>query len=455
MPSAERTREAASFTAPTAPGAIEDRAHASPSSHGACVLILDGHTNQALSCVRSLGRAGYRAVVASTQRAPLAAWSRYCGAHFRLAGETRADLAALRSWAAARGVAVVLPQRERSCRLVSAEREEWEAAGITVGCGPEDMLLLAFDKARTLEVAERCGVRIPPTYFPTSLEESRAAAAAVGYPCIVKSRFSDYWDGSRFVADAGALYVRDAAALDAAVSSCRQGELWPIIQGIVPGRGKGVFALCDHGEPLAWFAHERLRDVRPSGSGSSLRRSVLLDPRLRDAAARLLRAMRWHGPAMVEFRDEGTGDPWLMEVNGRFWGSLELAVTSGVDFPRLWVELLRGAPVTPPAFYRPGVSVRWLWGDAKRLMYIMAGAPPGCPTAYPTLRQGLREVLGRQPRGTRIETWASDDRWPAFGEWVQGVRELAKTTFKGRAPAAARPTATGDTTPVPVETRRP
>src|SRR5256714_14872956 len=85
----------------------------------------------------------------------------------------------------------------------------------------------------------------------------------------------------------------------------RQGGHWPVIQRFVPGQGKGVFTVCDHGRPMAWFAHERLRDVRPSGSGSSLRRSVAVEPRLRSRAERLLEAMQWHGPAVVGVRDDG------------------------------------------------------------------------------------------------------------------------------------------------------
>jgi len=135
--------------------------------------------------------------------------------------------------------------------------------------------------------------------------------------------------------------------------------------------------------------------------------------------------MAWHGPAMVEFRDDGTGAPCLMEVNGRFWGSLELAVRSGVDFPNLWAGLLHGERVEAPADYQTGVTLRWLWGDVKRLLYILAGPPPGCPEPYPGLLEGLREVLGRQPAGTASETWSADDPWPAAGEWIQGIGELA------------------------------
>ena len=408
------------------------------------VLVLDGQTTQGLACVRSLGRAGHTVYVASPLRRPLAAWSRYCRAHVRL-DETIAGFAALRAWARRQGVGIVLPQRERSCLLCDAEREQWEAAGIVLGCGPEDMLLRAFDKARTLELAVACGMRIPPTRFPRTLAEAHAAAEAIGYPCILKPRFSDFWDGGRFQADHGARYVPNPAALEAAVAACRRGEAWPLIQAIVPGRGKGVFALCDRGEPVAWFGHERLRDVRPSGSGSSLRRSIPLDPRLREPAGRLLAAMAWHGPVMVEFRDNGAGEPCLIEVNGRFWGSLELAVASGVDFPALWVALLRGERVAATTAYETGVTVRWAWGDVKRLLYVVAGAPPGCPEPYPSVLQGLREVLGPQPAGTRSETWRPDDRWPGVGEWMQGIGGLGgvfRTTFARalrRAPPAAPP----------------
>jgi len=388
------------------------------------VLVLDGQTTQALVCVRSLGRAGYTVLVASPRRRPLAAWSRYCSAHFRLEGETVQGFAALRAWAREQGVGVVLPQGERSCVLCNAEREQWEALGMVVGCGPEDMLVSAFDKARTLVHAATCGVRIPPTRLPQSLAECHAAAEAVGYPCIVKPRFSDFWDGDRFLPDHGAGYARDAAELEATALACRQGECWPVIQGIVPGQGKGVFALCDRGQPVVWFAHERLRDVRPSGSGSSLRRSIPLDARTQEPAARLLSAMAWHGPAMIEFRDDGISEPCLMEVNGRFWSSLGLAVASGVDFPTLWVRLLCGRSVEPPAAYQSGVTLRWLWGDVKRLLYILAGPPPGFSEPYPSVIAGLGEVLGPQPPGTRSETWSADDRWPALGEWIQGSNEV-------------------------------
>jgi hypothetical protein len=186
----------------------------------------------------------------------------------------------------------------------------------------------------------------------------------------------------------------------------------------------GVSGLCDRGRVVALFAHERLRDVRPSGSGSSLRRSVPLDPRLRLPVERLVADLEWHGPIMVEFRDEGGAGAWLMEINGRFWGSLQLAVLAGMDVPRWWVALLEGQTVAPPGGYRTDVTLRWLWGDLKRLLNAAEGRPTGYPGVYPSVLEVLREILGPQPPGTRIETWDHDDPGPAAAEWVQGFAEL-------------------------------
>jgi hypothetical protein len=134
--------------------------------------------------------------------------------------------------------------------------------------------------------------------------------------------------------------------------------------------------------------------------------------------------MEWHGPAMVEFRDDGLTPPCLIEVNGRFWTSLQLMIDAGIDFPRMWVELLLGRPVAPAGAYEEGITLRWLWGDIKRFMHIVSGRPAGYAGPYPSIWQGVREVLGSQPAGTRLEIWRSTDPWPALGEWTQGVREV-------------------------------
>jgi predicted ATP-grasp superfamily ATP-dependent carboligase len=400
------------------------------------VLVLDGQTTQALACVRSLGRAGYRPMVASRHRWPLAGWSRWAAARRRIAAETVESFTDLRNWAVEQGVGVVLPTTERSCLLLNLERDTWESSGIRVGCADAMTLARAFDKGRTLETARACGVAIPPTRLPTSEAEAIEAGRELGFPCVVKARFSEALVGTALIRGGGVSYLSRPEELLPAIAEHRQGPHWPILQGFVWGKGKGVSGLCDRGRPLTLFAHERLRDVRPTGSGSTLRRSIPLDDRLRGPVERLLAKLEWHGPVMVEFRDEGDGPPCLMEVNGRFWGSLQLAISAGVDVPRMWLDLLSDRAPAPTFSYAHGVTLRWLWGDAKRLLKILEGPPVGYPGRYPTRGEGFRELFRRQPSGTRLEIWDPRDPWPAAGEWVQGIGELIEQGSKRRAPPA-------------------
>ena len=86
--------------------------------------------------------------------------------------------------------------------------------------------------------------------------------------------------------------------------------------------------------PVAFFAHKRLRERPPWGGVSVLSESAEPDPRLKALARQLLDDACWHGVAMVEFKVAPDGTPYLMEINTRFWGSLQLAIDAGVDFPR-------------------------------------------------------------------------------------------------------------------------
>ena len=84
---------------------------------------------------------------------------------------------------------------------------------------------------------------------------------------------------------------------------------------------------------------------------------------------RMLGPIGWHGVAMMEYKqDRRTGEFVLMEVNGRFWGSLQLAVDAGVDFPFLACQLARGVPPEAPRAVRLGVKNRWLLGDLDHLL---------------------------------------------------------------------------------------
>jgi predicted ATP-grasp superfamily ATP-dependent carboligase len=155
---------------------------------------------------------------------------------------------------------------------------------------------------------------------------------------------------------------------------------------------------------------------------SVLSESTPLDPRLLEEAERLLEGLKWHGVAMVEFKhDARDGVPKLLEVNGRFWGSLQLSVDAGVDFPHLLYRQAIDGDVEPVLTYRSGVRLRWWLGDLDCLMLRLRerGGAGGRLRA-------VRDFVQGGGRRTRGEVLRREDPAPAAVELAQYVGDLVR-----------------------------
>jgi len=218
-------------------------------------------------------------------------------------------------------------------------------------------------------------------------------------------------------------YAETAAGLREALAAKPLEEFPILLQEKIPGPGAGIFLCCDRGRPVAVFSHRRLREKPPSGGVSVLAESVTPDPAVRAHAERLLAALGWHGVAMVEFKiDERTGVPHLMEINGRFWGSLQLAIDAGVDFPSILVDLALGRAAAEPPPYREGVRLRWFWGDVDATLLRLFGPPQ---QRRGSRLAAIRDVLTLWGRGLHYDNPKRDD----WGPWVHESLGWFGTTF--------------------------
>jgi predicted ATP-grasp superfamily ATP-dependent carboligase len=227
-------------------------------------------------------------------------------------------------------------------------------------------------------------------------------------------------------------YAGSAEDLSAAAAAAR-GPL--LVQEYVPGTGQGVELLLRDGVPLAAFQHRRIREVPVTGGASAFRVSVPLDPELLAPSVALLRELRWTGLAMVEFR-VGPGGPRLMEINGRIWGSLPLAVRAGVDFPGMLADLFLGAPlrnVPPIGAYRLGVTSRNLPLEASWIGSVLAARRTYPFLETPPRRAALAALL-RVPAPDGWDVLSLDDPLPGLVE----VERLAEHAVGRVAGAAAR-----------------
>jgi predicted ATP-grasp superfamily ATP-dependent carboligase len=401
-----------------------DRDKAPDCSKRARVLVTDADTPKALAIVRAIGRE-HDVWTAAESRVALAGWSRYAGRHIRYSFESAAGFT---PWALAvckeNGIDILITPEEASSLLAARAESQFNKVGTRITTLPLDALEIAMDKARTMQAAMETGIRVPPTRILERPEDALAAARDLGYPVVVKPRYSRYWIGDRFISSDGVGYANSDSQLRHLMKSLDPRLPPPLLQGFIQGFGCGICVLLTkNGTATAEFAHRRLRDYRPTGSGSVLRKSVAVDPRLREISATLLRYIGARGIAMVEFRIDDSGEPYVMEINGRFWGSLQLAVDAGVNFPLLLVNDTLGKPVEQPR-YREGVILRWWLGDLIRTLRVLKGKPPGYIGAFPSRASALREFLGPQPKGTRYEILRWADCWPGLVEPLSLLRRV-------------------------------
>ena len=222
----------------------------------------------------------------------------------------------------------------------------------------------AYDKVKTLAIAARLGIPVPKTQFVRDPKE--LVPDAVTFPAVVKlSR-----EGA---ADNVVGYCYTIEEVKREVEHRLRGlrdDTGVLVQEFIPGGGCGFFALFHNGMPLRIFMHERLREFPPSGGPSTAARSIY-STRLRELGLKLLSELKWNGVAMVEFRlDSRSHDFVLMEVNGKFWGSLELGLHAGVNFGADLVRLFRGEKLSYSEDYDRDLSFFWpLDGDIRSLWH--------------------------------------------------------------------------------------
>ncbi len=391
------------------------------------ILVTDGEQRSALAVVRSLGHRGHMIHVASHEKRPLAGASRYTAGTWRVPdplANPPGYVAAIDELVTRLAPGIILPITEAALRALLPERNRWP--GVTIPWPGADRFAAISDKGTVLRAASELGLAVPKQWEVATPAAPLPVLDPGEFPVVVKPHASV---GSGSAIKFGVTHAEDAGALNRALRQL-PAAAWPVlVQERIVGDGLGVFLLRWEGRTVAAFAHRRIREKPPSGGVSVCAESVALDPALQRLAEQLLDHFDWNGVAMVEFKeDRATGTPILMEVNGRFWGSLQLAVDAGVDFPSLLVACANGSPPSEPPPWRIGVRTRWWLGDLDHVLIRLRHSaealhlPPGTPSRM----RMLWDFLGASVLRGQNEVFRLRDPGPAAREMAQWVRSLGR-----------------------------
>jgi predicted ATP-grasp superfamily ATP-dependent carboligase len=388
------------------------------------VLLLDGYSTRTLACVRSFGRAGVAFAVGGHTRWDMSLHSRHARETF-VYSSPFVDLAQFAAdvtrHARRLNATAILPTSEAAILACSAHRERLP---VPLLAPPPAQLELLFCKPRMLALAGDAGLGVPRTVVVPAAGQRPPALEAVPLPAVVKAGRSEVLGQQRVTRTGDTIYVRTRAQLDRALERTLVLAPEALVQPFVDGHAVGVSGVFSRGEAVVLFAHRRLRESTPTGGPGAVVQSIPLEPDLEAATRRLMRATGTTGPAMVEYKVERrTGEPHLMEVNGRLWGSILLPLAAGLDLPLILLKVWSGQPVVEAERrYRVGVVGRHLVGDTKHLLLALRGRPAGWTGPFPGRWQALGGYLGAFFSGeAQTLVLTADDPLPFFSRLLQQV----------------------------------
>lgn len=379
------------------------------------VLVLGSGTRAFLAVIRSLGRAGLQVHTGMCPADDVALRSHYVSHRHAIPPYVPGDGAWLEAMTRVLGrqrFDLVIPCNDGSLIPLQLHRENLSRLARLYTLD-DHAYRLAFDKIASSRLAASLGVPVAAEKVVRTDAPVGAMLEGLSLPVVIKPP-------SSFVAEELAskrrvMRARTPAQFAAFMAAARPWGTAQIQENFV-GRGVGIELLADRGEVLAAFQHLRVHEPL-EGGGSSYRVSTPLARPLLDASRRMMEALQYTGVAMVEFKWNPDTDTWVfIEINGRFWGSLPLAVAAGADFPRYLYDLLVRGVRRFPSGYRTGLYCRNLGLDVEWMRANLRADRSDPTLATRPLWRVALEVGHLLTLSERSDTLQMDDPGPGLAE---------------------------------------
>jgi len=362
------------------------------------ILILDANQRSALAATRSLGQKDLLVVCADESKKTLAGASKYASDNITYPSPyTEQDkfIDQLISSIKSMDIRYLLPMTDITSEL--ALKNKSRLCDVNILLPDYQSYMFVSDKYQLLEMSLKEDIPIPKTLFIKNQDELLLNIDNINYPVVVKPNRSIIMVDGKY----NKTTVKYVNSKDELLNIINKYSWFRktrfLVQEYVEGHGEGLFALFNEGEIVQYFSHKRLREKPPSGGVSVLSESIETRNEIIDIAKKILGPIKFNGVAMVEFKITKDNKPYLMEVNGRFWGSLQLSVDSGVDFPfLLYSQFSSNDGSITRCAYKKGIQLRWLLGDIDNLIIILKDSDISCSKKIKSIKEFLKLYRAKQ-----------------------------------------------------------
>ncbi|WP_253904236.1 ATP-grasp domain-containing protein [Arthrobacter sp. Br18] len=344
--------------APAADPAVRDKA--AGRAQRKALIVSTGRDRGALAAARSLRRDGWYVGVGTPDSGGMLAASRACDAR-HLVPRARHDgagfVAGVREAVEAGGYDVVFGGGDDWMAALAAYRSQIP----TLVAHPEsDVVEAALDKVRLAYSAAKVGLAAPVTK-PATEQAMREWQG----PVVVKCR--EHWSpGQTRPHRIEAKLFPGITAAQKQIDRIRQAGAEPVLQQVIHGSLGALIGVFSGGR-LSGRTQQVSTRLWPTPNGASARAETIpVDEELARRTEALLSELGWHGLVELQFLTGEDGVPHLIDLNGRFFGSMALANTARPGLTDAWGRLAMGESVDHLDDAETGVRYTWLAGDLRR-----------------------------------------------------------------------------------------
>ena len=342
------------------------------------ILLADNNNYGALAVVRALRAAGYEPWLAVNDANSYAARSRTTAGTVPVPDPSFDGEVFVHELAAAAvrlSAAAVLPSEDAHLMALAGRQDDF--AGVVLGAPSRQCVEWATDKELLIELSARAKLQTPPT-----IRIARGDTKLVGkfgFPAVLKPLRSLTRDLDGTVSTRSARCVLVEQAEVAVNDVPDEGAL---VQSYIPGPLISISGVAWKGE-LVCALHQISTRIWPLPcGGSAYAETIPPDDELERGLGRLLQMIGWSGLFQAQFVRDAHGEHYLIDLNPRVYGSLNLAVAAGLNLPGIWVDLLLGRRRHVGA-YRVGTRFRHEERDVRALAKMLVdgellGALQGC-----------------------------------------------------------------------------
>ena len=333
-------------------------------------LVTNARSASSLAVIRSLGRKNIEITGASDSVDDFPLSSKYCRKKIILSSDpkdfkSRMDelLEIVRKYK----FDVFIPLMSENLLLELAKHKSDFEQYTRLALPSFEQLSILNNKAKVSSLLKELGLPLPKTYFVESGSTVDLIEKIDGYPLIIKPFRGEGAKGVRF--------INNPKELENAYNEITKIYGPALIQQFIPGiKHTAVFLLNKNSEVRRFFVHRAIREFPVSGGPTCFLESVKYEP-IYECGLKLLKQAKFTGLAAMEFIiDSNDGKPKIIDVNPRFYGPIQCAISAGVDLPFDVYNMTINGDIEPDFSYKEGVTCRHLiFEDTKHLISILRG----------------------------------------------------------------------------------